>query len=48
MVNFYESSKRHYVDVVLLQNNDRLPNAGQLYGFSAECGVKALMVAVSG
>jgi hypothetical protein len=48
MPNFYEASQRHYADAVLLQNSNRLPNAGQLYGLSAECGVKALMIAVLG
>jgi len=44
-VNFRDASKRHLRDAVELQTLGRLPNAGQLYGFSAECGLKALLVA---
>ena len=40
--DFLDASKRHYDDAVLLQANACLPNAAQLFGLSAECGVKAL------
>ncbi|MDR1962160.1 MAG: hypothetical protein LBQ50_00060 [Planctomycetaceae bacterium] len=43
MPNFFEASRRHFSDAEYLQNDNRLPNAGQLYGFSAECGIKALI-----
>ena len=41
--DFLDVSKRHYTDAVLLQASARLPNAAQLFGISAECGVKALI-----
>lgn len=44
-VNFSGSSRRHYSDAKLLLANDRLPNAGHLFGFAAECGLKALLIA---
>jgi hypothetical protein len=31
-------------DADLLESNNRLPNAGHLYGFVAECGLKALLI----
>ena len=31
-------------DAGLLEANNRLPNAGQLYGYVAECGLKALLI----
>lgn len=40
------AAKRHWYDAILLEDNRRTGNAGQLYGFSAECGVKALLVAL--
>ena len=42
--NFEESCFRHYEDANLLKINNRLPNAGQLYGFCAECGVKHILI----
>lgn len=45
-VDFRSASKRHWDDATLLEANGRTGNAGQLYGFSAECGVKALLVAL--
>jgi hypothetical protein len=44
MINFRESAKRHYNDAELLLSNTRQANAGQLYGFAAECGLKALLI----
>jgi hypothetical protein len=44
-VNFKQAAKRHFDDAEALQNQGRSANAGQLYGFTAECGLKALMVA---
>ena len=43
MPDFFEASKRHFSDAEFLRNNARLPNAAQLFGFAAECGVKALI-----
>jgi len=44
-VDFSGSSRRHYGDAKLLLTNARIPNAGHLFGFAAECGVKALLIA---
>jgi hypothetical protein len=44
IVDFYGAGRRHYEDAELLMNHTRLPNAGHLFGFAAECGVKALLV----
>ena len=41
--DFLSASQRHYADAAMLQANARLPNASQLFGLSAECGVKALI-----
>lgn len=43
-VDFFEASGRHYTDATLLHGAGRHTNAGHLYGFAAECGVKALLV----
>ncbi len=45
-VDFRLTAKRHWWDAALLELNGRTGNAGQLYGFSAECGIKALLVAL--
>jgi len=44
IVDFYGAGRRHYQDAELLMNNSRIPNAGHLFGFAAECGIKALLV----
>lgn len=44
-VDFKGAARRHWADAELLAQAGRLPNAGQLYGFMAECGLKALLVA---
>ncbi len=46
VINYAESSKRHFQDAELLKHEGRAPNAGHLYGVSAECGIKALLVAL--
>jgi len=46
MINFTASTKRHFQDAQLLEANNRRANAGQLYGFCAECGLKALLIAL--
>jgi hypothetical protein len=43
-VNYSEAARRHYYDANLLSSNSRAPNAGQLYGLVAECGLKSLLV----
>lgn len=45
-IDFSASAKRHYQDAQLLEENSRLANAGQLYGFCAECGIKALLISL--
>jgi hypothetical protein len=45
IVDFSGASRRHYRDAELLMDNSRVPNAGQLLGFAAECGIKALLIA---
>jgi hypothetical protein len=44
-VNYVESAKRHFRDARLLSVNGRNANAGQLFGFCVECGLKALLLA---
>jgi hypothetical protein len=46
-VDFPLSAKRHWHDAVLLESNARIENAGQLYGFAAECGIKAILVGLN-
>lgn len=43
--NFLDAHQRHWDDAELLFNGSRWANADQLYGLSAECGLKRLMVA---
>lgn len=43
-VDFHGSALRHIADADLLESNNRLPNAGHLYGYVAECGLKALLI----
>lgn len=45
-IDFSASTQRHYQDARLLEDNSRLANAGQLYGFCAECGIKALLISL--
>lgn len=44
-INFHRAAQRHFQDAELLLGNTREANAGHLYGFVAECGIKALLVA---
>ena len=41
--DFADAHERHWQDANVLLSDGRLANADQLYGFSAECGLKALM-----
>lgn len=43
-VDFHQAAKRHFMDAGLLMNQGRQANAGHLYGFVAECGIKSLLV----
>lgn len=42
--DFHDAHKRHFEDAEFLYRDNRLANADQLYGVSAECGLKALML----
>ena len=44
--DFSDAHVRHWQDAELLVGAGRWANADQLYGFSAECGLKAVMVAL--
>lgn len=44
-VHYVEAARRHIVDANSLLASSRSANAGQLYGFVAECGLKALLIA---
>lgn len=41
--NFVDAHRRHWDDAEFLFHHQRWANADQLYGFSAECGLKAVM-----
>ena len=41
--NFLDAHRRHWDDAELLFGRSRWANADQMYGFSAECGLKAVM-----
>lgn len=41
--DFGDAHQRHWKDAELLFGDDRWANADQLYGFSAECGLKVVM-----
>lgn len=43
-VNYQEAARRHFEDASLLLCNTRYSNAGQLFGISVECGIKAILV----
>jgi len=42
--DFLDAHLRHWDDAELLKSAARLANADQLYGLSAECGLKRLMI----
>ena len=44
--DFLEAGERHWEDAKLLEEHHRWPNADQLYGFAAECWLKAVMRAL--
>ena len=41
--DFFDAHRRHWEDAEVLFDRHRWANADQLYGFSAECGLKAVM-----
>jgi hypothetical protein len=43
-IDFHQAAKRHFYDADLLMDHNRQATAGQLYGFTAECGIKSLLV----
>ena len=45
LADFRDAHLRHWQDAELLKQAGRWANADQLYGYSAECGLKAVMVA---
>ena len=42
-VDYMQAARRHLRDAQLLKSENRLANAGQLFGFSVECGLSALL-----
>lgn len=44
-VDYVASARRHLKDAHILMHAGRQANAGQLIGFSIECGLKALLLA---
>ena len=44
--DFTDAHSRHWDDAELLFGRQRWANADQLYGFSAECGLKAVMMSL--
>lgn len=46
-VDFADAAQRHFDDAELLRGEQRWPNADQLYGLAAECGLKAVMAALA-
>lgn len=44
-VDFLDAHRRHLRDAEFLYAAKRLPNADQLFGIAAECGLKRLMMA---
>jgi hypothetical protein len=46
MPDYDDAAKRHWDDATFLLNAERMPNADQLFGLSAECALKTVMVAL--
>jgi hypothetical protein len=44
-VDYVSAARRHFDDAGLLLQQGRQANAGQLLGFTMECGLKALLIA---
>lgn len=45
-VDFYDAAQRHWEDAGYLLTDARLANADHLFGLSAECALKAIMLAL--
>lgn len=45
LINYAEAARRHLRDAETLYTGGRPANAGQLFGFAAECGLKAMLIA---
>lgn len=43
-LDYLDAHRRHLSDADRLFSDQRFPNADQLYGLSAECGLKAIML----
>lgn len=43
-VDYTVSCRRHWQDANILLNHNARPNAGQLFGLSVECGLKAVLI----
>lgn len=43
-VGYAEAARRHFSDASFLDSHNRKPNAGQLFGIAAECGLKAIAI----
>ena len=43
-LDYCDAANRHWQDANYLLNDDRLANADQLFGLSAECALKAVML----
>lgn len=46
--NYTSAAARHYMDAVLLLDNNRYENAGYLAGYVVECSLKAIIVSGEG
>jgi hypothetical protein len=46
MPDYYDAAQRHWDDANHLLSSSRLPNADQLFGLSAECALKAIMLSL--
>ena len=44
--DFTDAQRRHWEDAELLFEHSHWPNADHLYGLSAECGLKAIMLSL--
>jgi hypothetical protein len=44
--DFRDASERHFEDGLLLEAQGRLANADHVFGFSAECSLKAVMLGI--
>lgn len=45
LTDFLDAAQRHWQDAEILRGQQRWANSDQLYGLSAECGLKRIMLA---